>query len=312
MYGAKPTQPSPAPATDLEVFGSRPLGGMFNELFTQGRKTEDRRQARAMRNIAIVTALQTGEGARKQSNVSLIVMAPLGEDHKIIPAEILTYPVYVVFHHIDFRFFQRVEYSRLSVYDALNPEASRFPSRAALEEVDLQVMAAAELRPELPHERVNRLLQQVKIVDSLIKEQKGFTNARFSPDGIRGLQAGVSPSRANREHLYELKDANIQAYLTAVMDLLVEEPELAPLFTTSDGLAQDNNHLTLEMSIIKDRNLMERLLYRGTQPDLFNHGFRASTNINTQELSLSKDRVAMGRALERDIRRAQMARLLGL
>lgn len=315
LYGIPPARPSSTPEVgiDLVSFRSLPLGTMFNNTYTHRHRSEDPKQtARGMRNMAIAATLETNSATRKESNVSLVVMTPLDQALRIISAEILTYPVYVVFYHTNLRHFERVEYSRMSVYNALHLEAGSFPSRADLEQVDQLIMAAAELRPELPHEKVNRLLQQVKIADSLIKEQKGIAAARFSPNGISGLRAGVSPSWANRDYLYNLKEENIKEYLTAVMDLLVEQPELAPLFTTSKRAAQDPNHLAIEMHMIKDRNLMARLLYRGTQPDLFNSGFQASTNINTQEINMSRKEVAMGRGLDRDITRDQIANILGL
>lgn len=232
---------------------------------------------------AVKAALETTQMEREKAGIKAIMIGPPDAKERMANSSVFIYPVYVVF-----------PYSRLSKYLLANRlslsncyrSSDLTISQDALNHVDNLVTAAAEQIPEKPHELYNRLLQEIKMTDSLIKEQKDLADANTHWDKKLRLRDSIHTihTTATMENLNQIKTDRIHEYLITAKKLTKEEPGLNPLYILSSKNAADSIHATLEMSMLTDLERVTRLVDPTAPARVVRGYFTVYTNINLQEL----------------------------
>lgn len=260
---------------------------------------------------AIIRTLETDETERKKAGIHAIMIGPPDAEKRMTGSLVFIYPVYVVFPYFGiFRYLPAHRLSLANAYSSLDLAISQ----DVLHQVDNLVTAAAEQVPEKPHELYNRLLQEIKMTDSLIKEQKDLVNTNTHWDRQFRLQNGVETIRTTpiMEKLNWIKTQRIHEYLITADALTKENPGLAPLYTVSSKTAPDSIHKTLEMCKLADLSLLARLVNPAVLTHMARGASTAFTNINLQALSMGKARYLHGSSLASDRSHHETAKILGL
>lgn len=267
--------------------------------------------ARRRELYAVNAALGTTQMEREEAGIKVIMIGPSDANERMTNTPVFIYPVYVVFPY--FRLFKYLSAHRLSLSN-LYHSSDWTISQDALNHVDNLVTAAAEQIPEKPHELYNRLLQEIKMADSLIKEQKDLADAYTHWDKKRRLQDGIHTIHTTKtmDGLNKIKTSRIHEYLITAKKLTEEKPGLNPLYIPSSKTAADSMHTTLEMHMLTDLSLVARLVDPAVQASVDKGRSKVSTNINLQELSRGKARYLNGSSSAVDRSHYDTAKILGL
>ncbi len=209
--------PGSQPLADLNLLGKLRITDQYR------RKDQDMRGT--YRRILIREVLEADESERKEQGISVVAPVPLDNQGHMVISPSLIYPVFVLFPGSGGR-IMFLSSLRLSIADTFCPELP-IPAEASLSRVDLLVQANATLRRENIFEYYDRCINEIKYLDSLIKQCKLH--------------------ETSAEKLNVMKHHGILKYLQAGQDLERMFPCLIPTWHLSQRRSQDNVHMTLEM-----------------------------------------------------------------
>lgn len=264
-----------------------------------------------MRQMAIRTVLEMDPLERRRQRIRSIVYAPLNEQGQMTTSDVFTYQIHTLFPHLGG--IQYLDISRLALQNAFGSEMGI--STDLLGEIDTLIQNQAELRPETPYDQYNRLVQEIKMADSLIKEQKVCasqgTERRRAYDV--SMEASLRLITARMNQLNDIKTTRILEYLGLAQNLESAFPKLSPLHTTNRQYTNDTNHLTLEMHVPVEASLRQRLIDPTVRVALRESQLTFTTNINTENvLQRKKNCFPNGCKLPQDQASFEMCKILGL
>ncbi len=269
--------PTPSPPTfDFESFMRLPIR---KQLWLAYQSNRDKNlNARMVKQIATRTALETTPHEKARQRIRSIAYVPLNKQGQMVAADIFNYQVYTVFPYFQYSHFLSV--SRLALQSAFG-RGEEGISSDLLMAIDELVGREAELRPETLYDRYDRLIQEVKMTDTLIKEQKNFTRYQRTdikkPYDVEDVIA-VRVSTAIMDQLNDAKHAHILAYLKTADDLFAVSPHLPPLYALTDAF--DTKHRTLQMHVPYESSIQQRLLDPTIPVTLIDGKFMLETTIN--------------------------------
>ena len=265
-----------------------------------------------MRQMATRAVLEMDPLERGRQRIHPIVYAPMDKQGQMITSDVFTYQIHTVFPHLGG--FQYLSTSRLAMQYAfaINPTISQ----DTLAVIDVLVQNQAELRPETPYDRYNRLVQEIKMADSLIKEQKVCASQRTE----RGRAYDVSKESSLRQitgrmnELNDTKTARILEYLKLAQNLEAAFPRISPLYTVNGQDACDGNHRTLIMHNPLENNRQRRLIDQTIPAVLVlpEKKLVFTTNINIAIAMQGKTNCLAGSELPADQASFEMCEILGL
>ncbi|HLC87606.1 MAG TPA: hypothetical protein VJG66_00935 [Patescibacteria group bacterium] len=173
---------------------------------------------------------------RAKHRIRLVAMVPQGVE---LPNgdPTLSYPVHVVFPHpkLGTIFLSTTRTAWAGMIRELSEGAH--PPLEALQRVDEVVVNDAELRPELLHDRYNRLVAQVKLNDAGISEEKKSSTTHRNWGIWVAVDKGVFaiPYSQRQKTLNDDKNKHTLAYLDDAQALASAHPDLDPLFVVNDS-----------------------------------------------------------------------------
>lgn len=268
-----------------------------------------------LKAAALCEALQADQGLRDDNNVRVIAFLP-GEDlTALMASRMFTYPVYVIFPCMGSSRYLSTSRVAAAGYDEVRGGEEAVPTLEALQFTDALVKRCAEIREERSLHRCNRLVNQIKITDSLIKGEKRVADRQMG--GIRDFKATRDFGRRNTtvalERLNQYKAGQIIEYLQYADTLVKEYPCLSPLYSLSRATAWDTLHLTLEMWLVSFQPFLRSLLDSSARVCVARSKDYMTTNLNKQELLNSRSRFLSGRvSIAFDVNNYNIAALLGV
>lgn len=306
MAGTKPL--------DLGAFvHSSPLGKLH---IVHRLKLEERERTATssqFKRLAIQSALEMKPEDRTKSGIRLIATVPLDQQGQLICAETLVYPIHTTFPYgAGWRF---LSISNLALGDVYGDNGGTI-SPAVLQQVNQLVIANAGLVQENPYERYNRLSQQVKMVDSLIKEQKELAGRQEKHPVNRRPSltdsVAMTPTTDRMEGLNGQKRDQILEYLQASQKLMEDYPHIDSLYRLSLEPTMDSMHPTLQMWLLRTEPLLRRLFDPTRPVSITRSPSSVATRINLRVISQARERVLAGTSRNGDHSYYQIARILGL
>lgn len=257
---------------ELEGFMQLSLGDMFRrayEAIQRSRSGEmDRSVANSMQRIAIRRSLLATSFERQ--GIDIFVVGPLDGTGKVIVEDpvIAQYLVYTTFPWKEGKKFFDIERSLLAV----DPLSTTVPILPELLQLDRVVRKEAKGVAEEPYEIYNRVIYQIRFIESQIK-------VLFDQKTLEG------PTNKHIENvidqLQKRKIPLVAQYFDLAGSLAAQQPDLGRLF---DLQQRDADKDTLRMHSIIDRNIRVRLLGNTTESELQTTTLPFETQLNYHRL----------------------------
>lgn len=304
-----PGQPPPVQLTELEAFFRLPLLGKLITAY-QFTRNQDGSCPTAMKQIALKETIKLSAESREKLGVQVVACVPLDDQGKLFVRPITTYPIYVVFPFYNGRRYLAT--SRLALSDVFSQPGEEI-SRGALRYIDTFVSTQAVLIPENKCDGYNRLCQEVKMADSLIKQEKSIALVEHHRlQGVRLRDAITTTSRTGlMDKWNRLKHWKILECLVRTQDLIDKHLGSKALYALSSGTF-DGLHRTLQFQQVRSGLILSRLVEPTRVFPFAISSVMISTMINTQVIRAAKGRYLQGNAKEGDPQDYGIAVILGL